>query len=74
MNPEDDFKKLVFRICTSILPFHNSLITSLSIYLYNSFNNRNKKKKKKNKKDESPDFSIDDLVLAAVRRYCYLAS
>ena len=69
MNPEDDRKKLVFQICTSILPFHNSLITSLSIYLYNSLNNRKKKKKKK--KDQSPDFSIDNLVLAAVRRYCY---
>ena len=71
MNPEDDHKKLVFQICSSILPFHNSLITSLSIYLYNSLNNRKKKKKKK-KKDESPDFSIDDLVLAAVRRYCVI--
>ena len=72
MNPEDDHKKLVFRICTSILPFHNSSITSLSIYWYNSLNKRKKKKKKE--KDELPDFSIDDLVLAAVRRYCYLAT
>ena len=69
MNPEDDRKKLVFQICSSILPFHNSSITSLSIYLYNSLNNRKKKKKKK---DELPDFSIDDLVLAAVRRYCVI--